>query len=1226
MAAPAQAGVGIADHYGVLECAKEADDTTIKKNYRRLVLKWHPDKQPEAGREAAEDKIRQINDAYETLGNPFKRGQYDQQLLALERMARGYRLDTSSIKPRMSIPKEFMLSPMGHPEKFVRVCGMSIFVQSRSDKKGTFDDFFRDAKFSLWWLPEVNNMCRLRPTTTAAVGQDGGLNFNWALHRTVKESEVILNPNATPENANLIAVASPVFAKAFRFEASQFPGHYLAFKPPTHMRMVGGTVDMTTAIDFLLVDFQQAFNYQSLEEVLTPTAIRLGARQDFVSLHKIKKEREITEYFSNVLKQSVWSDDDFETFFVSRSSDWAFEAHDRDPRVRLRTKHEVLANNLRKSRNIPELAAAISGAETSDVLRLPLDTLESMLNALEPPLQADFDLSTVINISDAQRKILEALPRAADKDAAFKKMLTLYDRVIAFGGNHADVKIAKWRSEAAEGLGRVVADQIRRYGHKEDLVTSLEVLEHVCKMPLDWKSCGDRLAKISAELFEKQSVEALMPILRATVKALPGSQTLSEKLADKMHRQLKKAATGLAADAMDLMVSGGLCIDVIPASLERVMRDAPFATVVSVVAGLGEREAKGSDFKDVCKYVGKRQQLLEEQPPATLLRLMVAFTKSSVLTDGALDAVAGASAMTLPGWSMEDASKLLLAIAKAKGGATGDGVDNLYRRASEVMVGKLSELSSVQLIKVVLAVGKPKLCRPLLYAALSELVQNRLTDLPANQLLLLTQGLVPLEDIDEQLGWLIDYWTTSFQETTRVEGLLGPEMVPSKRQDTEAKGGITADMLAKLVQALADKAKEREAFWIAVARRYIDHGDIEGIASSLTEPGRKCIEAAFPSGGGPIFPGKQAMLTACYDRRTPEQKERDKEKERDRKAAEERDRKRKLREAEEEEIERKIREKRRKKEEEESSGSKRKRKKEKDKDKKKKKEEEKKPKEQEEEIAVVRQRKPAKDLFEAAAMNSLEECKTMLANGANVNQASGSGVTALHLASAKGTTRICLALLEAKAAVNSAKADGNTALHLAVCSGSLDAVRTLLERSALVNSQTGDGLTPLHMATSAGLTTVIALLVSSKASASIKDKKGRTPLEMYQQATDTVEEINEIKDDDTKSSATPAAVATKETKKKAAKVVELALDDDDAASPDVDDDDVQPVNGSEKPAADEEKRRQQRERRQKAKEEREKANADAKRKQAQIEEEKRKKREEARSKAKTGVVSLDLDD
>merc|ERR1719420_2333916 len=101
-----------------------------------------------------------------------------------------------------------MLSPMGHPEKFVRTAGRSVFVHARSDAPAEFHDFFQDAKFSLWWLPEVNNMCRLRPTSTAGVGQDGGMNFSFALHRTVNTSEVILNTNTMAENVNVIAVAS----------------------------------------------------------------------------------------------------------------------------------------------------------------------------------------------------------------------------------------------------------------------------------------------------------------------------------------------------------------------------------------------------------------------------------------------------------------------------------------------------------------------------------------------------------------------------------------------------------------------------------------------------------------------------------------------------------------------------------------------------------------------------------------------------------------------------------------------------------------------------------------------------------------------------------------------------------------------------------------------------------------------------------------------------------
>ncbi|CAK9035826.1 Chaperone protein DnaJ [Durusdinium trenchii] len=202
----AAAATGLPDYYGLFGVEREVDQDAIKKVYRKLVLQWHPDKHPQ-NREAAEEKIREINDAYETLSNPFKRSQYDNMLVALERKAKGFRLDTTMIKPRMSIPKEFMLSPLGYPDKFVRVVGMSLFVQSRGDAKAEFYDFFKEAKFSLWWLPEVNNMCRIRPQATAGVGQDGGLNFNFALSRQVSVSERWLSEILCPDNH---AGASPM--------------------------------------------------------------------------------------------------------------------------------------------------------------------------------------------------------------------------------------------------------------------------------------------------------------------------------------------------------------------------------------------------------------------------------------------------------------------------------------------------------------------------------------------------------------------------------------------------------------------------------------------------------------------------------------------------------------------------------------------------------------------------------------------------------------------------------------------------------------------------------------------------------------------------------------------------------------------------------------------------------------------------------------------------------
>jgi DnaJ-class molecular chaperone len=62
------------DFYKILEVSKDATDKDIKKAYRKLTLQYHPDRSDSS---EAEEKIRKINEAYETLGNKDKRRQYD---------------------------------------------------------------------------------------------------------------------------------------------------------------------------------------------------------------------------------------------------------------------------------------------------------------------------------------------------------------------------------------------------------------------------------------------------------------------------------------------------------------------------------------------------------------------------------------------------------------------------------------------------------------------------------------------------------------------------------------------------------------------------------------------------------------------------------------------------------------------------------------------------------------------------------------------------------------------------------------------------------------------------------------------------------------------------------------------------------------------------------------------------------------------------------------------
>ena len=63
------------DYYEILGVSHSTSEEDVKKAYRKLALRYHPDRNP--GDKTAEERFKEVSEAYQVLSDPDKRSQYD---------------------------------------------------------------------------------------------------------------------------------------------------------------------------------------------------------------------------------------------------------------------------------------------------------------------------------------------------------------------------------------------------------------------------------------------------------------------------------------------------------------------------------------------------------------------------------------------------------------------------------------------------------------------------------------------------------------------------------------------------------------------------------------------------------------------------------------------------------------------------------------------------------------------------------------------------------------------------------------------------------------------------------------------------------------------------------------------------------------------------------------------------------------------------------------------
>eukprot|EP00439_Symbiodinium_sp_Y106_P034298 s3469_g4.t1 len=470
-------------------------------------------------------------------------------------------------------------------------------------------------------------------------------------------------------------------------------------------------------------------------------------------------------------------------------------------------KHERLAKQLRATPKAAEVVAAVAQTEESELKRMPVGALARALTSLASvPASGSRDGEAAEDATAAQIRLLAAL-REVNKneeeavDIPAPELLQAAEKVLDLGGDDPDETVLVQRTAAARVLAGKALKGAVSEGGLAGAGFSLMDVPRLLALPgaagrdvLLATSCVELLA--AGSLQQQRDVLRVAAARSSTNTAAAAGTAILKTLAGQGGPADHVAATDACVETVCEVAQAGVRLPAAAALLRRMSTTAKPVKLAETLLVLAQKAGPGQadDLQAVAEILASKDSF-HDFTPELLLEAALLSSKHDFL-ESLAPGTAAAAASILEKLRLDDVVKLLLAVARRRGGLPAEVKDTLRVAAETVLTPQLAQLGSEDLAGLVLAtLGHG--WKELREAVAQELLR-RLPAFPAKQLLVVTPVF-----LQEPTGVeLISSWPKVLSRSTPPAS----SQKTSAQDATDTAEGLAPDQLVKLANLAENEA------------------------------------------------------------------------------------------------------------------------------------------------------------------------------------------------------------------------------------------------------------------------------------------------------------------------------------------------------------------------------------------------------------------------------------